>query len=574
MRVGPSRTTPGSVGLGVGSTLLLFGVCVLLSNGFDWDVFLGFNEVDRRAWVLDHRPPLWSYQLCAGITRVGDPQAFGLSPLFLLVVLFGAFFGTKLAMLVAAAVGIFFTTRLLALFADVDGEPRVPHAALLTLATVFVTSNYFVWHLLVGHFNFVSFFFGLGIIFYTLEGHRRGLGRRDFLLGTLVAWQHYSGGFFHSTVYLLAPFFIAFSLFIAATTLRGSPGVPLLRRPAWRRLGAAAGFHLCGVLLAAYKLVAVWQQQQLHPRVVGSASESNDLVQLLAYQLVPTLGTDWLIPFGASGDWDLHEYSAFSLFPFLAAALAVRLALRRSRAPAAAAARRHPLTGLVVLYALVSSLFVLGSFAAWAPFPLVNALLFQNSIRCVGRYGVGVTLSLVIVCVLLLRRLGATALRPGTCVLLLLLSMLNLASFSWMLSVPRTLELASLPVSAERRMSRLLEVPEPLVVLGRELDTASTSETYATLRAGVGVINCYNPLVRNSSGGWPPGSEHALIDDRHGAPDRSCSEESYFTQNEIAIGASCPAAVCLNVGALNPRAVPAGVRYVPGLRRFCRRPLR
>ena len=186
------RLRGASAEFAVGVCLLAFGAYVILCNGFDWDVFLSFSEVDRRSWALDYRAPLWSYQLCAGVNRIGDPQAFGLSPLFLVVILFGSFWGTKLALLVSAAAGMYFTTRLLALFGEPAARGTVPRAPLLTLAALFITSNFFLWHLLVGHFTFVSFFFGLGIIFYTLEGYLHGLGRKDLLIGSLVAWQHYS----------------------------------------------------------------------------------------------------------------------------------------------------------------------------------------------------------------------------------------------------------------------------------------------------------------------------------------------------------------------------------------------
>ena len=326
------RLRGANVEIAVGICLLAFSAYMILCNGFDWDVFLSFSEVDRRSWVLDHRAPLWSYQLCGGVTRIGDPQAFGLSPLFLVVILFGSFWGTKLALLVSAAAGMYFMTRLLALFGDIDARAGVPRAQCLTLAALFITSNFFLWHLLVGHFTFVSFFFGLGIIFYTLEGYLHGLGRKDLLLAILVAWQHYSGGFFHSTVYLLVPFFIAFGLFAAAAAAPGIRSATLQGRSHLRRMADATTFHVCGLLLASYKLIAVWQQQQENPRVLVAPYEFNDLGALFAYQLMPTRGSEWLFPLVRHTRWDLHEYSAFSLFPIALLLLCVRLASSRIRA--------------------------------------------------------------------------------------------------------------------------------------------------------------------------------------------------------------------------------------------------
>lgn len=560
-----------TVDVAAGLVLLAFGAYVVLCNDFDWDVFLSFSEVDRRAWVLDQRAPLWSYQLCAGVTRIGDPQGFGLSPLFLLVILFGSFWGTKLVVLASAAAGVYFTARLLALFAAPGARAAQPRTPLLTLAVLFVTSNFFLWHLLVGHFTFVSFFFGLGILCFTLEGALRGLGRKQFLIGSLAAWQHYSGGFFHSTVYLLVPFFLALAPFAAVAGVRGK--LP------WRNLRDATAFHACGLLLASYKLIAVWRHQQAYPRSLAPAFERSDLGQLLAYQLLPTRGPEWLIPLARSAPWDLHEYSAFSLLPLALAMLCAGLAFSRNRARmdgAAARVPRHRLSGFVLLYGLVCALLALGNFSPIAPFPLLNALVFQGSVRAVGRFGVGVTLSLALACALLIRMGGVgRGLGRGSCLLLLLLALLNLATFSWLTGLERTRQLASLPYRAEREMTRLRFLPQREPRAGRELERKTTSAMYATLRSGVGVINCYNELPRvEPLGGWALAPIQPLIDARFGSPSPACVEQSFYTQNEIHLAAGCPPFVCLNVGDSNPRDPLARVGYLASRGRICRTPER
>ena len=58
-------------------SMALVALCVVLltvfSNHYDWDAFYALAEVDYRAWWVDHELPLWSYQLCAGISRIADP---------------------------------------------------------------------------------------------------------------------------------------------------------------------------------------------------------------------------------------------------------------------------------------------------------------------------------------------------------------------------------------------------------------------------------------------------------------------------------------------------------------------
>jgi hypothetical protein len=565
-----------TVGIAVGVVFAVFASFVVVCNGFDWDLFLAFNEVDRRAWVLDRTPPLWSYQLCAGVTRVGDPQASGLSPLFLLVVLTGSFWGTKLHVIVCAAAGLYFTTRLLDLFAQCGGNDGHARRGSLTLAALFVTSNYFLWHLLLGHVNFASFYLALGIVFYTLKGYLQGLGRSDLLIGVLVTWQHYSGPFFHSMVYLLVPFFAAFGLYLAATSVPGFGLTAGLRPGARRRIAAAACFHALGLLLASYKLIAVWGYQSAFPRDASADREAIGLGQLFAYQVMPTRGPEWLIPVGFTGRFDLHEYSAFSLLPFVLLLLVLRGIVDRRRAPSG---RSHPpalALGLFVsLYFAITCVLALGDFSAYAPFTLLNEKLLQNSVRIASRFGVGLTLSLALACTLLLRRLGGSALSPGVCGLLLLLQLLDIASFSWLLDPSHTRQLASLASGGRREMNELVMVQRGDVRLGHELETATASRMYPALRSGLGVINCWNPLERPSVlSDPPPGGTYRLISDRVGFPGLRCIEESHFTQNEIRIAASCPETVCLNIGSLNLRRPPPRVSFHPGHRRFCREPER
>jgi len=117
------------------ATLLTCGFVtwlVVLSNHYDWDVFYALNEVDRRSWLIDHEIPLWTYQLCAGMSRLGDPQAFGTSPLFVLVLLFGSFWGTKLWVIASMLIAVCCAARLFELCQEPERERPGPWAPHLT----------------------------------------------------------------------------------------------------------------------------------------------------------------------------------------------------------------------------------------------------------------------------------------------------------------------------------------------------------------------------------------------------------------------------------------------------------
>jgi len=560
------------------ATFVLISGYVVFCNWFDWDLFLSFSEVDRRSWLLDGEPPRWSYQLCSGISRIGDPQSFALSPLFLVVLLFGTFWGSKLAAIFSIAFGLYASAALFELLAGGPGGLRISRVSLYTLALLFVASNFFLWHLLVGHLNFINFYFALGIIFYTFKGFLVGLKPSDLVLGVLITWQHYSGFPFHSTAYLLVPFFLAFSLFVAWVVIparaSGLPG----ERGYWERATAAASFHVLGILLAFYKLIPVWRYQQSFPRTLPDESELVSVIQFLSYHAIPTWGGRWLVPLDQTGNWALHEYSAFSLLLPVVLVSVCRLVWRRLRRTTRHLGdfrERHAVAPFVVIYLVVSSAFALGDFSVFAPFTLVNHYLFDDALRAVGRFNVGVTLSLALACILLLRRLGPAGFSPGFRLLLVGMLVLNICGFSWMLSWPRAAFFWAVPEvgRSEMRVLRKIDLfpPGSRLHKGNELDPANSSQMYPVLRAGQGVINCYNPLQRPRPSHRPSALALPLIDASFGSPGKRCIKESYYTQNRLRIAPSCPSEVCLNISWLNPDEGESGIHYDEGRGQFCRR---
>jgi hypothetical protein len=561
-----NRQRERSVDLALAGVLLAFIAAVLLCNAYDWDYFFSVNEVDRRAWLLDHRLPLWSYQFCAGVTRIGDSQAFGLSPLFLLVLLFGSFWGTKLIVLASALAGCTSPrgcspVRGLGRWTALRARSS-PSRCSSSPATTSGTS----W----SGVNCTSLFFGW-ILYYTLEASARPLspGVRD---RRAVIWQHFSGAFPLERL-LVVPFFLAFgptrlpsfSPSVSPRGPRAAGGDSATPGPSW---SAACSRRATGAGVDA---------DQSRPRFLLSPSEVNAPFQLLAYQLLPTLGPEWLLPIASPQQLDLHEYSAFSLLPLALVVLGTRaLRSRREGAEGSATggAPRPGLGALVALYASIAALLVLGDFSEYAPFPMLNALLFQNAVNSIARFGVGVTLSLAMACALLVRQLPAPSLGPGTCAALLGLAALNVATFAWMFDPSRAVKLASLPSTPVGEMSWLVKLPAPPAEFGHELEAPHGSQMYPAILAGQGVINCYNPLPRAPFGVVLPEHPGRLIDDRTGAPGQACVEQSSFTQNHVRIAQACPAFVCLNLSVLNERDPPRGFRLVPALERFCRDPAR
>nr|MCS5637324.1 hypothetical protein [Myxococcota bacterium] len=455
------------------------GVAALtvFSNHYDWDAFYALAEVDYRSWWVDHELPLWSYQMCAGTSRIADPQAFGLSPLFVLVRVFGSFWGTKLLVLLSLGLGVFFTARILEL-AHCHGSDQLPKRRLyLTLALLFVFGNYFMWHLMVGHVTFSVMLLALGIAYFTLKGYLDGLSRGELACGTLLAWQHYSSAFYHSSIYFLAPFFIAFALFVVADFVRdrGSSGPGSVRRAALK-VRHALGFNVAGVVLGSYKIWAAWSYSRGIGRRHGVLHETLEPMQVGSHLLIPTWDRHFLIDFDPGNIWDVHEYSAFSLIVPLALGVAVW-----------ALARRRDWTGFSGIssiglfagtYLFIAGCFSLGDFSPFSPYGLINRLLLGSEARIIGRFHIGIILALAMILMVLLRAPHRRRwIGDLTCSVLLGGLLLNLSGFLTLANAHQLGEILAYPAEPSARMQswRWAKVFLPEAgVMGKELAPDNT----------------------------------------------------------------------------------------------------
>ncbi|MDP7040201.1 MAG: hypothetical protein QGI45_13660, partial [Myxococcota bacterium] len=248
---------------------LFFALLLIFSNFHDWDYYRAPAEAERRAWLSDGALPLWSYQICGGLTRIGDPDSFGLSPSFIFVLLFGSLWGPKLIMLLHCLVGFIFSRRLFSempTWFKLEDHPQDENKPLgTTIALAFTFGNYFVWHLHVGHLNFSATYLALALIYFAGKSLLPGLSRKEFALATLITWWFFSGGFYPGTVYLLLPFYLFLCVPIATKVFTLVKNSSLLLDFA-RKVIQCAAFHLLGMAFAFYKIAGVWNQQAAHPR--------------------------------------------------------------------------------------------------------------------------------------------------------------------------------------------------------------------------------------------------------------------------------------------------------------------
>jgi len=566
-----------------------FWLLLVFSNDFDWDFMFTTFEVDRRSWLVDAAPPLWSYQFCAGVTRAGDPQAFGLSPLFLVVALFGSYWGVKATIGLLSIAGFWFLRAILTLILEGGGaspprtSPCSPDERGLVnlLSAGFVFGNYFLWHFHHGHVPFALTYCALGILWLLLKALAGSWRSRDGVLTAVLCWSYFSAGFYHSAMFFLLPLALAlaaFGLLTGAQMVFRSHAdrarVAVVLRGVWS-FGVSA---FVGLVAASYKVAQVLAYQARSPRIPEARiSEPQILDRLLTFQLAPTLDYRLVGAAPHRGPYGLWEYSAFNMNAWLLVAFALyypMIALGQRRSGRAPDARRtftplqQALVAFLLVYGLVLVLLLLGDSSGSSLHRFLNARV-GDSIRVVGRYQIGVAFLLTVALALILSRhraFAALVTRYLTIPALVIIAA-NPASFRATLASDEFQRLLGLPRIEAARMDTMALVSS----------TPVTTLMYAPTLRGVGVLNCYNPLRREAEVADRLSArlsltsgvvELPLVDPMMGSPSRACIERSHFTQNDLVVAPDCTAGVCVNVNALNPSA-PSALRFDRDIGKYC-----
>jgi hypothetical protein len=538
--------------------LLFLGLFVLLvgSNQLDWDQFLSFFEVDRRAWLIDHAPPRWSYQLCAGASRLGDPQAFGLSPLFLPVLLLGTFWGSKILALASVVVGWLALRAALGLL-----FPVLSASLRGALALFFVFGDYFLWHLHAGHLTFALVPLSLTLFALGLRAFRGGLSTRDATLFVICAASILSAGFYPVVVFFLIP--VGLCMVVPAAVLVGA-------RPDSKsalRLGVAV---VSALALSAHKWLGVLAYQRKFPRTLDPARHVAERalspLQTLAFQISPTIGHEfWWAP-PREGSWDVWEYAASSAISVLALAIVARLAVRRGGRSLPQAS--PPLSGRVAAFfavALVGYIsLTLEEDSPLSLHHLLNQVLYQGSVRVIGRYAI--VLQLLALLWVAYRLSLDEVLRAWTTRWLVPIGyavcVLNLATVLSLMDRDATTRLIRAEhVDVEHMQIERFVRPRTTAHPHERPYRVGQSYMFPAIARGEIVPNCYQPLPRPRAittearvFGVEVSDTDAieLVDPYPGPVDAPCRHSVSVTQQAILFdGAACPSDLCLNLNAVN-----------------------
>ena len=538
-------------------TLALLLLVILVRNGGDWDAYTAQIELDRRAWIFDHAPPLWSYQYCGGLSRIGDPQSFGLSPVFLLILLFGSAWGSKIIFFLNCCLGYFFITKLLSLITRKKNGPT--EIALSSLACLFLLGDWLLWRISVWHFTFSFSLVSIGIFYYTLKAWKEFLTTREIIFATLLTFTFYSGGVLHPLIYFVYPFFLSlFTIAISQLVLRIDFGLT------FSKLKQMAGFHVLGLLLASYKLIGIASYQRQFPRTLSDNIEMGGLWRTLSFLTLPRGSSTHFSSIKELLKYNLWEDGAFSCLPWILIALVIlQIAKRRERTKSDST---KAFDRFLIIYGIILVSFCLGDSTRFSLHYLSNHFLFSNSVRAIGRYHGGVTFLLLLIVASLMRNaLLCDFYKRRLMLPAFFLAMVN-AAFVFLKFDTWSVfwnDIRTVSSSEKMRFQRITDRNE-----------IEFKNAYPLIKSGKGILNCYSPMnfpsrldpaFLSSFDSYP--ADLPLV-----APDgvpRSCVENSYFSQNKLFLDPSCPRErTCLNLNSLNPLELQS-FRYNAKRHRFC-----
>lgn len=532
---------------------LFFAIILVRSNHFDWDHFLSFFEVERRSWLLNFEPPLWSYQACGGSSRIGDPQAFGLSPLFIFILVFGSFWGSKILSLFCAAVAYFSIPKILSLLFQNKSQTR----AFRALGVFFIFGSYFLWHLHTGQITFGLSLFACLPLYMALKILRDDRSLTTALVFLVSMFCYLTAGFYHSLVFQILPLVLSGSI-IAFLYLFFFPLGRNVFYKGLGRLGILLGLSLA---LASYKWWNVMIYQEKFPRDLSNTrivEDAIDLFDLAQLHLLPIWNYEFIpsAPFRAL--YSIWEYSSFSALPYLAAAiffLGLRHVRRRLTHSRAAVFALLVFTILV----LVPISFLLGDDYFFSFHKILNEFVYHHSVRVIGRYLILLQIPLLLGIaygITKSTKLESTFKRRLIAVGYLL-TFFNLVSFLAMSLSQNPKYLDKLESREVAQMNKLhftelrklgsLPYESPFV--------AGESSMYPSILRGEIVLNCYQPLRRERKIATEKWLASGLSDYSplvFESDSTECSSSASVSQNRIYFDRThCRRNLCLNLNMIN-----------------------
>lgn len=253
----------------------------------DWDYYFSMHTNVRDTIMQHGQFPLWNPYTCGGTSALGDPEFPGLSPLFLLELIFGTPAGIKLSIFASTAIG---ALGMLHLARKLRMGPLGALAASLGMA--FGTVN--LLEIVEGHQNILAAMY-ISWILYSWYSAYQTTGRKKMIAiiatAILLALMFFQGG-----IYLLM--YMA-GVFVVLTLAARKKKTALI-------ITLASGILALG--FAGIKLVpvALWLTQFQDTQYASSAFTLWNIKDILLGRIL--YGAEDIIP-NQGGGW--HEYGAY-----------------------------------------------------------------------------------------------------------------------------------------------------------------------------------------------------------------------------------------------------------------------
>jgi len=198
----------------------------------DWDQQFFYRGAARKT-IMDYgQLPLWNPWHCGGTPLLANTQSAQLSPMFLLVLAFGAPVGMKLSILLHMAIGMWGMWLL-------ARRMRFSTQGAYASALIFMLSSWFALKIVAGH----VLFFYMSLVPYVMLCMMKGLKDWRYLMlaGLLLTVQLFSGAIY--MIFFTPILVVMFSIVLA------------LRKRSWRPLLMILVIFFAFALTSAVKLL-------------------------------------------------------------------------------------------------------------------------------------------------------------------------------------------------------------------------------------------------------------------------------------------------------------------------------
>ena len=506
----------------------------LLNTTRDWDHFISAFTIDSIGFLENFKPIDWSYLMCGGVTRVGDPQSFSYSPLLIFPILLGGFWGSKVICIILFLLG---SVSLDGLASDVSHYLKKRRLQRMVLVISCLYSSFLVSHITEGHITFIMLLPCISLV-YLLNKIivKNEASYKNYSLLSLIVFLIFSAGFYAALMYFLIPLFISLIIVL----LINIKDLKELTLKFYQPILAI----LVGLLLSSPKIYGVISYQLQNPRVLTPRIESH-LLDFYLFYFAPLIKYSYLGLIQSLSLWGSWEKTAFSpfIFLFLYFIFTKKPRFFYNKFKEFSLFERFFIQ-LIFTFGLIGFLLSLGDFFPYAPYSLLKSAL-NHSTRVPFRFSFIALFSLFTLFFIFVDHL-----RSNRKVIYIfgLLSIICLPGF--FLNEPSSrYELYSRNYDLNLgHYNKVTFVPKRDNV---------QSNMYPAIATGTAVLNCYMPLKRDItvSGefNFIESNTLKIYDFLFSPSQKDCLKNSYFNQEEIFIAKSCNGRVCLNFNGVNPK---------------------